>query len=293
MKIYLAGKIQKNCWRHSIVNGLSLVNAEDNIRRNGSWFMPKAIFGQHDYVGPLFCSCGSCHSGCKHGESSHGVGATTDTKHGSRGCTESVDTTAIVEWCLASIATADLVFCWLDAPGAYGSVFEIGYALGRNIDVMVSLSDDYKLEDPHWQYGTSTHDEWFSLEACGHYHSHGTNWTAQTALKSFLTSIGEYHDLAEMPYRDYLKTPHWIEFSAAAKRRSGERCQLCNCGGQLHTHHRTYERRGRELFGDVIVLCKSCHEKFHDVLQVNDVDLQPIATTVPWPPKWLAEDGKP
>lgn len=71
-------------------------------------------------------------------------------------------------------------------------------------------------------------------------------------------------DLATMPYSDYLKTEHWQKTSAAAKDRAGQKCQMCNAYGQLHTHHRTYERRGKELPEDLIVLCASCHKLFHD-----------------------------
>jgi 5-methylcytosine-specific restriction endonuclease McrA len=64
-------------------------------------------------------------------------------------------------------------------------------------------------------------------------------------------------------YQEYLRSEHWITISAGAKARAGHLCQMCNKGGELHTHHRTYERLGNELPGDLIVLCKACHNKFH------------------------------
>lgn len=73
-------------------------------------------------------------------------------------------------------------------------------------------------------------------------------------------------NLATMPYAEYLKTEHWQQQREAAKERAGHRCQLCNSGERLEVHHRTYERRGAEEPGDLIVLCHGCHEKFHDVL---------------------------
>lgn len=31
----------------------------------------------------------------------------------------------------------------------------------------------------------------------------------------------------------------------------------------MEVHHITYERRGNELFGDLIVICRGCHELLH------------------------------
>lgn len=68
-----------------------------------------------------------------------------------------------------------------------------------------------------------------------------------------------------MPYEEYLKTEHWAEISAEAKKRAGNACQLCNASGTtLDVHHRTYERRGFERLDDLTVLCRQCHAKFHD-----------------------------
>lgn len=80
---------------------------------------------------------------------------------------------------------------------------------------------------------------------------------------------GEWNDrtrqLKTMPYAEYLKTDHWKQRAAYARRSAGFRCQLCNAGGELNVHHRTYERRGEEHYSDLIVLCRPCHEKFHGV----------------------------
>lgn len=72
-------------------------------------------------------------------------------------------------------------------------------------------------------------------------------------------------ELATMPYADYLKTPEWQERRATHLKRAHFKCQVCNSGGVLDVHHRTYERRGQENYNDLIVLCRSCHGKFHEV----------------------------
>jgi len=69
--------------------------------------------------------------------------------------------------------------------------------------------------------------------------------------------------LRTMPYREYLQTPEWQERRKAALKRAGYKCQVCNRSRQLHTHHRTYERRGAELARDLIVLCDECHALYH------------------------------
>jgi len=67
-----------------------------------------------------------------------------------------------------------------------------------------------------------------------------------------------------IPYRQYLRLNYWKRISLDAKERAGFRCQLCNSESDLETHHRSYERRGREESSDLTVLCSECHGKFHD-----------------------------
>lgn len=101
---------------------------------------------------------------------------------------------------------------------------------------------------------------WFSCE-------NGHSFAMDVIQSKGHTSIelwGEL-DLANMPYAEYLKTDHWQVVRGAALERAGHACQLCNATDDLHVHHRTYERRGQELPSDVIVLCKRCHEQFHQV----------------------------
>lgn len=69
-----------------------------------------------------------------------------------------------------------------------------------------------------------------------------------------------------MSYEQYLRTDHWLKVRDAAIRRANFRCALCNCEVNLHVHHRTYERLGRELPGDLTVLCSACHDRFHETL---------------------------
>lgn len=74
----------------------------------------------------------------------------------------------------------------------------------------------------------------------------------------------EIQRLKTIPYKEYLQSEHWKETRRQALKRAGFKCQLCNQGGMLDVHHRTYERRGEEKNSDLIVLCRPCHAKFHD-----------------------------
>ena len=83
--------------------------------------------------------------------------------------------------------------------------------------------------------------------------------------KQYLVA-GEYKTLLEIPYSEYLKTSYWQGIRKTMLKIAQFRCQLCNKGGELHVHHRSYKNKGnrnKEL-QDLIVLCQECHAKFHD-----------------------------
>lgn len=128
LRIYLAGKIQKNCWRHTIVDGL---RCADGLEQSSGtcpvgcelvmpqkWVeLKKSVFGIHHYVGPFFQSC---NHGCYHVDSSHGL---------------LVEHKGVVSLCRRAIADATLVFAWIDSPDCFGTIAELGFAaaLGKRI----------------------------------------------------------------------------------------------------------------------------------------------------------------
>jgi 5-methylcytosine-specific restriction endonuclease McrA len=75
-----------------------------------------------------------------------------------------------------------------------------------------------------------------------------------------------FHELHQMPYKDFLNTYYWDIVRNYKLYQSQYLCSLCKKQGVLHVHHITYEHRGIELqhLKDLIVLCESCHKKFHD-----------------------------
>jgi len=76
--------------------------------------------------------------------------------------------------------------------------------------------------------------------------------------------------LKDMPYKEYLRTNHWLDVRRRALNRANNKCQLCYNENKLQVHHKTYERRGHEHNSDVIVLCEKCHKKFHDILDSKE-----------------------
>jgi hypothetical protein len=64
-------------------------------------------------------------------------------------------------------------------------------------------------------------------------------------------------------YAAYLRSQAWAHRKAEALERAGRRCQVCGHDRRLDVHHNTYERIGAELPGDLVVLCRLCHNRFH------------------------------
>lgn len=78
--------------------------------------------------------------------------------------------------------------------------------------------------------------------------------------------IGLFFPRKRLDYYTYIRSSEWKQKAAAAKKRAGNRCQVCNRGRKdgvrLDAHHRTYERLGNERPGDITVLCRDCHELY-------------------------------
>lgn len=71
-------------------------------------------------------------------------------------------------------------------------------------------------------------------------------------------------------YNDYLQSEAWRVRRKWKLEQADFRCQVCNAGGELHVHHRTYDRLGSERENDLTVLCQDCHGLFHGKVQRPD-----------------------
>jgi hypothetical protein len=84
-------------------------------------------------------------------------------------------------------------------------------------------------------------------------------------LKKLKKGKGERLTVAHRAaYQRYLQSPQWKERRDRAVKKAGAKCALCSSKGRLDVHHRFYGSIGEERPQDLIVLCRGCHEKFHD-----------------------------
>mgnify|MGYP000739796043 CR=1 FL=1 len=69
----------------------------------------------------------------------------------------------------------------------------------------------------------------------------------------------------KIEYEKYLESNHWKEIRKKALKRAGYKCQLCASNKELNVHHNTYKNLGHEDLNDLVVLCRNCHKKFHNI----------------------------
>lgn len=124
-RVYLAGKIAKNDWRHEVVEGLrEAIQDHDDYQSVQIPTEAYFIANRARYTGPFFISDDH---GCAHGDSSHG--------NGPGGCIRvdhrpSAYRVKVAERCKRGIEAADHFFAWLDDLTAYGTLVEVGIAVG-------------------------------------------------------------------------------------------------------------------------------------------------------------------
>lgn len=75
-------------------------------------------------------------------------------------------------------------------------------------------------------------------------------------------------------YKRRLEQDDWKkEIIPSLKAYWSNRCAACNVTGDqaiLDGHHRTYDRFGHEDFTDIILLCRRCHNLFHENVKVDE-----------------------
>lgn len=67
-----------------------------------------------------------------------------------------------------------------------------------------------------------------------------------------------------MTYKEYLKTDHWREVKRRYYSRNSKECRICGAKHNVHLHHKTYKRLGREYDMDLVPLCKRHHNELHE-----------------------------
>lgn len=64
-----------------------------------------------------------------------------------------------------------------------------------------------------------------------------------------------------MAYQNHIRSAQWKNTREMLFKLRGKKCELCDNSGSLEVHHKTYERFGHELPGDLEILCKPHHEE--------------------------------
>jgi len=156
MKIYMAGKIWKNDWRHDLVPDLRAATTLSDLpdhRYYSSVPVPRIAFkiNEHDltYVGPFF-TC--CDHGCAHGRGDHGNSVARNNVCGEKIWGDKHDATAsarteVFDRCIESIRACDLLFTWLDQRDAFGTLVEIGMAHALKKNVFIASPEGFDPDD--------------------------------------------------------------------------------------------------------------------------------------------------
>lgn len=64
-------------------------------------------------------------------------------------------------------------------------------------------------------------------------------------------------------YEHYLLSDAWANKRREAFKEYGMACMACKKAVNLHVHHATYKRFGKENLGDLRILCGACHDTLH------------------------------
>lgn len=84
-----------------------------------------------------------------------------------------------------------------------------------------------------------------------------------------------YHEItdwsSDLHYNTYIGSHAWRRNPARLKALADANghCRLCHSAAPLEVHHSTYERLGRELWSDLIALCRDCHRDVTNFLRAR------------------------
>lgn len=81
--------------------------------------------------------------------------------------------------------------------------------------------------------------------------------------ESRLIRLSEDRAARKAAYEAHLQSETWRQMRQLVIQRDGGLCQGCLQAPGQHVHHLTYDRVGRELAFDLILLCEACHERAH------------------------------
>lgn len=71
--------------------------------------------------------------------------------------------------------------------------------------------------------------------------------------------------ISRLTYGEYRETYEWHRIRQRKLLQQKNKCATCNTVHPLEVHHKTYERLGDEWDDDLVVLCRDCHKKYHNL----------------------------
>jgi hypothetical protein len=151
-RVYLAGKIDKNDWRHPLVPGLRDARyAEGPIRCEG--FI---------YMGPFFANCDH---GCLHGPNTHGLRSIRGRCPAESGGEVELSEKEVVERSLEGVRSADFVFAYISSDDAYGTIFELAYAQLLGVPVIIAFAPGIAArgDNDFWFVTVGADRVWFNI----------------------------------------------------------------------------------------------------------------------------------
>lgn len=144
MRIYFAGKIDRNDWRHELFTNSRLGAVEDIDQDlfNPDYVQEKLWrrFKKYQYGGPFFISDDH---GCAHGPESHGANASSQGSC----CIDAMMSGTITKEKIFAINNerirqATHIFCPLNSHDAFGTLVELGYAFALKKPIALSIHGD-------------------------------------------------------------------------------------------------------------------------------------------------------
>jgi 5-methylcytosine-specific restriction endonuclease McrA len=259
MNIYLAGSISDNDWRKEIID----THTFDYLLDNKSEFpiIENAIFGKHNYTGPYRVYL------------EHGRGISKHYEHDKHGFNEMDNDVwgmaKIYKSCLKAIAKSDLIIAVIDSRDCYGTLFELGYASALNktiyiITTLLNAQEDLihlgNLSNSLSSYLLGGSDLWFTFMSADKIYD-----TPKLDIKKAIKKLLNIEE--RIDYKTYLQSEQWKLIRDTALDLYDNKCILCDSTDNLNVHHKTYKNIGNEDIDDLIVLCKRCHRKHHNLYE--------------------------